>query len=311
MNILDIYKIKNDDYIVLLPRCDEDIKESVAGSFKNVFFMDYDLTEEHAKALLEFINKRKNNLLLFDFDDFYRIVLPFVKKQTKVKWVYKNNLALLTDWCIRPTFSVIMEFYDRNMIETIGCLDKSTHLVLKNAGYRSKYIQLDVKRTSQKSKKHNSIGILGKDYAPNHNIYNELSAVKLVDYDYVKILKEMPATKHFIDFFGIKEKEVEGLDEIMKDNFVNLYCNFASDNAGIVLKSLDMGVPCILGNTDLFDRFPKLKKYLVLQSDDDIGEIAEKINGVRENYEKIMTEYEKFRKKYSEESRKSIEEFLR
>ena len=72
-----------------------------------------------------------------------------------------------------------------------------------------------------------------------------------------------------------------------------------------------MGIPCVLGNTDIFDKYPKLKKFLVLKSDDDISEIANKIDSVKENREIIIKEYEKFRKKYSEESKKNIIKFLK
>ena len=45
MNVLDVNKIKNKDYVVLLPRCDYDIRDSVEYSFENVFYLDYELTK--------------------------------------------------------------------------------------------------------------------------------------------------------------------------------------------------------------------------------------------------------------------------
>ena len=55
MNILDINKLKDKDYIVLLPKCDYDIRSSVEYSFKNVFYLDYELTKEHADVLIDFV----------------------------------------------------------------------------------------------------------------------------------------------------------------------------------------------------------------------------------------------------------------
>ena len=170
---------------------------------------------------------------------------------------------------------------------------------------------LDVNPKTKKSKRSDSIGLIGNDYNPNHNVYNELSALKLIDYSYVKMIKTMPATNHFIKFFDIKEKEVNTLNEVMSDNFVNLYCNFTSTNTELILKSMDMGIPCILGNTDIFDKYPKLKTYLVLQSDDDISEIANKIKNVKENNKDILQMYEKFREAYSKNSKSSIDKFLK
>jgi len=311
MNVLDVNKIKNKDYVVLLPRCDYDIRDSVEYSFENVFYLDYELTKEHADILIEFINNKANKLIVFDYDEFYRQVLPYIRKNKKIKWIYKNNIAQMTDGMVRATVTNLMEFCDRNIVDEIGCLDESTYEVFKNAGYKTKHVLLDIKSNNKKTKKSNSIGLIGNDYNPNHNTYNQLSALKLVDYSYVKIIKNMPATEHFIDFFNIKEKRVENIEEVMKDNFINLYCNFTANDFELVLKSMDMNIPCLLGNTDIFDKFPKLKKYLVLESDDDINEIASKINTIKENKEDILKEYAKFRKKYSEESKKIIEKLLK
>lgn len=311
MNILDINKIKNKDYVVLLPECDWDIKESVEYSFENVFYLDYELTKEHANILIDFINNHAKTLIVFDYDEFYRQILPYIRKNKSIKWIYKNNIAQMTDPMVRATMTNLMEFYDRNIVSEIGCLDYSTCEVLKNAGYKAKCITLDIKRKSAKLKKSNSIGLIGDDYNPNHNTYNQLSALKLVDYSYIKLIKNMSATNHFINFFDIKEKLVNNMDEVIKDNYVNLYCNFTGNNYELILKSMDINVPCILGNTDIFDKYPKLKKLLVLESDDDINEIAFKINLIKENKELIIKEYDKFRKDYSLKSKKNIETFLK
>ena len=66
----------------------------------------------------------------------------------------------------------------------------------------------------------------------------------------------------------------------------------------------------MVGNTDIFDDYPNLKQYLVLDSDDDIGEIANKINSIRENKDTILKEYAKYRKDYIKESNLLLEKFL-
>lgn len=311
MNILDINKLKNTDYVVLLPKCDYDIRKSVEYSFKNVFYLDYELTKEHANLLINFINEKSKNLILFDYDDFYRLILPYIRKEKKVKWILKGSISELTDGCVRSIFTNLMEFYDRNIVDEIGCLNKPLCDVLKNAGYKVSHIILDINSKVKKTKKANSIGIIGNDYNSNQNTYNQLSALKLVDYNYIKIIKNMPATNHFINFFNIKEKEVNSIDEVIKDNFINLYCNFTSNNYELILRSMDMEIPCLLGNCDIFDKYPKLKKYLILKSDDDINEIAEKINIIKKDKDIIIKEYKKFREKYSINSIKTIEKLLK
>ena len=311
MTIEGLNKLNKGSYLVLLPDADYDIKDSVEFSFDNVIYLDFELNESDANKIIDYVNNKGSKLIIFDWCESYRLLLPYISKKREIKWVYKNNLAQLTNGGVRATFTRIMEFYDRNIVKEIACLDKSTSIVLKKAGYRSSHLLLDVKTKLRKSKSNNSIGLIGDDYNPNHNTYNQLSALKLVDYDYCKIVPNMPATKHFIDFFEIKAKEVNSTFDALVDNDINLYCNFTFNNMELILKSLDLGIPCLLGNTDIFDDYPKLKQYLVLDSDDDIGEIANKIKNVRENKTTILKEYEKYRKEYTKESKKLINEFLK
>lgn len=310
MKIEEINKKTKDKYLVLLPKVDCDIKESVEFSFNNVIYLDFTPREEDITSIIDYINNKGDQLVIFDYDDIYRQILPYIRKTKKIKWIIKDSLAAITNGKTRATFTNLMEFCDRNIVNQIGCLDYGTYLVLKNSGYNANFISLDIKRMKIGLKKSSSIGIIGNDYNPNHNTYNQLSALKLVDYSVVKVLKNMPATAHFIDFFNIKEQKCDSLEEVMSNNYVNLYCNFTFTNKELILKSMDNGIPCLLGNTEIFDDFPILKKYLVLESDDDISEIAKKINIIKTEKDIIMNNYEKFRNKYTEKSKKTITKFL-
>ena len=63
-------------------------------------------------------------------------------------------------------------------------------------------------------------------------------------------------------------------------------------NKELILKSYNYGVPVIIGNCDFYDSNKYLKEHLVVKRDDDINEIAEKIDFVRTNYKKIIEEYD-------------------
>ena len=106
--------------------------------------------------------------------------------------------------------------------------------------------------------------------------------------------------------FGIKYTTN---NKYMDNNVVNLYINFTDNNNVLFLESMDKGVPCILGNNDLIQD-SILKKYLMLESDDSIDEIKEKIEIVKNNRENIIKEYKMFRDDYSKKSKESVEDFL-
>lgn len=311
MNICDIKNMGKKKYIVLLSKNDHNVKESFEYSFHNVISLEHSTSEEEIKILIDFINQRTELLIIYNFDDIYRKILPYIRKTIKVKCIYGINLAKMTDWNIRCVFNNIMEFYDRNIITEIGCLDSSTFKVLRNSNYNAKHVILDIEqKENRKNKVTNTIGLLGNDYDPNHNTYNLLSAVTMVDYDKVKMIRYMPATEHFIKFFNIREQHVNTLDEAMRNNFVNLYANFTDTRYDIILKSMDLGIPCLLGNTEIFDEYPELKKFLVLDSDDDIREIAQKISDIKNNIEAIRLQYKKFRLDYTKLSKDSIVKFI-
>lgn len=287
-----LINLKNQHQIVLLPQYDLDIKDSLENTLGNIIIIE---NEPEDKEIIEIINQSKiKKIYLVGNNEFYRFILPRIKKQIEVCWIFKNSFSDLSNGGVRYTLHCIMEFIDRSLIDKIGCINKDNLTIFKNAGYKCEYIDLKIKSKPIKQKKYkNTIGILSNDYDPNNNFYNQLAAMTFINYDYVKFKCIMGATWYFCDFFKIKNEKLEDFDEIIKDNVLNLYINFTNTNIELIQKSFQYGVPCIVGNTDCFDKSKYLKEHLVIKSDDDINEIVEKINYVKENREKIIEEYKK------------------
>ena len=291
--INELEKYKNKDTIVLLPSLDLKYYDSVNHTLGNVIIVNEEIEDN---KIIEIINKSKiKKIYLFANDDIYRFILPRIKKHIDVCWIFKDAFSSLSNVGVRYYLNSIFEFYDRKLINSIGCINLDNKKVLENAGYNCEYIKLKLKKEKSKPIKSNSIGILSDDFDPNNNFYNQLAALTFVDYDVCKFLAVMKATTHFYNYFNINSKVLKNIDEVMKDNFVNLYINFTNTNKELILKSFNYGVPVIVGNTDLYDSSKYLKENLVVKSDDDINEIVEKINFVKNNYERIMSEYNKIK----------------
>ena len=286
-----ILELTNEKSIVFLPKYDLEIKDSLEHTLGNVIILEECNSE---KEIVDIINESKiKKIYLVGNDDFYRVLLPRKSKKIKVCWVFKNSFSDLSNAGVRYALNCIFEFIDRKLIDTIGCINNDNLTVFENAGYDCEYINLDIEHKKDKYRESNTIGILSNDYDPNNNFYNQLAALTYIDYDYCKFQYVMRATKEFIPFFKLKCKKVNNIDEVMKDNFVNLYVNFTNTNTELIKKSFDLGIPCIVGNTNFFDNNKYLKEHLVLDSDDDIREISKRIDFARENREKIISEYEK------------------
>ena len=289
--IEQIEKYKNKDVIVLLPKDDLSIKDTLDYTLNNVIIVD---KVSNQKEILEIINNSKIKKIYLNGNNvFYEYLLPRLKKEIKICWIFNSSFSNLSNAGTRSTLNYIFEFVDRKLIESIGCINENTFTVLQNSGYNCELINLNIKCKKTKYKNSNSIGILSNDFDPNNNFYNQLAALTFVEYDVCKFKYVMKATKNFIEFFKLNCKKETNLDEVIKDNFVNLYINFTNTNIELIKKSFNLGIPCLVGNTTYFDNNKYLKEHLVVKSDDDINEIADKINFVKNNREKIMNEYSK------------------
>ena len=287
----EIKKINNKSSIVFIPQTDLKYYDIINYTLGNVVIID---NKEKQSDVVESINKSKfKTIYLFGYDEIYRYVLPRLKKGLKICWIYNDSFSNLSNASVRYNLNTIFEYYDRKLINSIGCLSNDNKVVFKNAGYDCEYIDLKIEKTNINAIKSNSIGILSDDFDPNNNFYNQLAVLTFLDYDVCKFMSVMRETNNFCNFFGIKGNSLSNIDDVMKDNYVNLYINFTNTNKELIFKSYNYGVPVIVGNTDFYDNNKYLKDHLVVKSDDDINEIVEKINFVKKNYKKILEEYTK------------------
>jgi len=286
-----LIEYKNESSIVLVPKQDIKYYDSLNYTLGNVIIID-DVKED--ENIIKAINGSKiSKIYLVGNNDLFRFILPRIKKDIDVCWIFNDSFSSLSNAGVRYNLNTIFEYYDRTLVDIIGCFNKDNMKVFENAGYKCEYIDLKLDKNKIKLVNSNSIGILSDDFDPNNNFYNQLAAFTFVDYDVCKFMSVMKATNHFYKYFNIKSKVLKNIDEVMKDNFVNLYINFTNTNKELILKSYNYGVPVIVGNSDFYNNNKYLKEHLVVKSDDDINEIAEKINFVKNNYKKIMEEYSK------------------
>lgn len=290
--IEQLEKNKNSNIIVFLPKDDISIKNTLEYSFKNVIVIDRVLNQNE---ILEYINGSKfKKIYLNGYNSFYDYLLPRLKKYIDVCWIFNSSFSNMSNNGVRNTFYKIMDYIDRDLVDYIGCINNDNFQVFKNLGFNCERINLNIKTQKKYNKKSNTIGILGNDADPRNNIYNQLASLTLVDYTCCKLCFKMRSTIKFLKKFNIRYVEEKSLDTLIYNNFVNLYINFTNTNVELIKRSFNCGVPCIVGNTDYFNGNKYLQKNLVLNSDDDINEIVDKINFVRKNTKEILEEYEKY-----------------
>ncbi len=307
---LDI--IYNKEYLVIVPTMSKELFDGFNYTFHNTILMENTLEDE--EKTIEFINKNNFKQLIFvDYQVEYEHIISNLNKSHIIKFIFTKDIASISDSFLYSVFTKIYSLYEKGVISKLGLMDNGLYQALHKKDASIELIKLDCKIYDKKNDIPtitNTIGILNNEHDPKCSFYNELSAIKLTKNLYAKLQITSKTTKKFLKLFKIPFKKSTSIKSTIDNNIVNLYINFANNNPLIFLESMDKNIPCILGNCDILDNNKYLKDKLVVKSDDDINEIAEKINECIKDKDKIIKEYKKNRQLYSKEVIERAEKFI-
>lgn len=299
--------IYNLDYIICVPSNAKNLYEGFTSTFKNVVL--FNNTVEDSSFFKQFF--KQNNIKKVIFVDYlceYDEIIRNLSSDTIIYFILTKALGSLSDEINLLYFNKILDLYKQNIITKIGILDPNLYQILKKK-YNVDLIYLTINDDLTSTGKDNSIGLLNKDNDFKDSYYNELSAVSLLDYQ-ANIYNPTKVTKRFLKDFNIQHNVFKNYDAMLSSSLVNLFINFTSANLIPFLKSMNIGIPCILGNSKILENYKDLKKFLVVDSDDDCNEIADQITKAIDNREKIVKLYQKFKKDYDKECLKLANKFL-
>ena len=302
--------VKNSNKILILLKDSETFMKKVFEfNFNNadIILISENYTPFDRENLAEKINKKYEQVIFFDYYDQFYLLLPLISKKIIKKYIINNGISLLYNELILNNMMQLYEYKERKMIDYIATTKYDTYISMKD---KIDYIELDYK-TKIHPKNNNSIGLLGIYYVEYSNFFVQLSAVAMSKIKKAIVLEQNTVVKKFEEDFNVVIEEEKDVIKLIEQNKVNLDVAFSEVSPINFLISMDAGIPCIIGNTHLLDNDEKLKKMLVLDSDDDVNEICEKIDNVLENKKEIEKLYSIWRKKYSDNSKKLIEKFVK
>ena len=236
-----------------------------------------------------------DSVLFFNLTNVNDLLLQMLPRNINKYLIFEYSVAEFSENLKLNEFLLIMKYLDMKLIKDVYCLNHTTYLLFKDK-YKAKYLQLDTPNYSKKTG--DSIGILTSLTRQCSSTMNMMSAITLTDFKKVRMYNVEKSVKSFAKKFNIKIYNEKSIDDAINNNDINIYINFSSTCYDIILKSMDRGIPCIVGNTDFFNSNEILKEYLVVTSDGDINEIRHKLLEVKKNKSLIMKEYKKFRKIY-------------
>ena len=188
-------------------------------------------------------------------------------------------------------------------------------------GYNAYFVPNTVKNISSNVEKIKSdkivVGLYSAGSRWEKNTFNQLSAISLIPNAIVDIAPESKLTTNFCNLMNIEIKEKnlkymprQKLLDRMAKNDVNMYVTFTECSPVLPLESLELGVPCVTGNNHHYFKGSKLYDYLVVKSEDDINEIANKANEAVKNKDEIISLYKEWKKDYDVFVEEKLKEFI-
>ena len=148
------------------------------------------------------------------------------------------------------------------------------------------------------------------------NTYNQVMAASLFKNATLEVIPlryelQKIAYKNDLNIIGSDShlKREDLLLEMAK-NDITLYVTFSECAPMLPIESLEVGTICITGNNHHYFDNTKLYDYLVVEREDDVMAIYEKINYAVEHKDEIFKLYKEWKKSNDERTKKSVEEFL-
>ena len=96
----------------------------------------------------------------------------------------------------------------------------------------------------------------------------------------------------------------------MAKNSLNLYVTYSECAPMLPLESMENNVVCITGNNHHYFKGTKLHDYLVVEREDDLTDIENKIKYALEHKDEIFELYKEWKKQNDAESAQSVQDFL-
>ena len=300
----------NLDYLVVVPKKDEEILDAVVFTFGNTIL--FNNTVEDLECVARFLrNNNVGQLIFVNYYAEYDEIINTLIDEHDIKFIFTKGLGEFSDPCVLAEFNCICNKYDEGSIHEIGFLDPFLYRVVHGKRRNTKQVLLDCGSESTNSLVEEiTVGFLNSDSSNYDSFYNELSALTFLPEYTARVMNPSETTVGFAERYGISIKREDSFDKLVANNRCNVYINFAGTDPVVFLKSMDTGVPCVVGNNTFLGNYPELSKFLVMESDDDVNEIAEKIIDCVINRDEILKKYKKFRKDYSKRASRLAEDFL-
>lgn len=292
----------------------------------NLIWSDFDYNY-NIKVIDEEAKNGVKEIILAGFEiGWDKMIIDIKNKYPKIeiKVICNTQDSLLYYEYERENFLRLLELSKKEIVKDIAFLRKGQYETYKTLGYKCSYLQenycldKDNKIKPQKRTSKTEIGIYPLNYTWDKNIFNQLCVAKFIDNCNLNYNCLDPRMKEFLDTMDIKNNpekiEIISSEKIIEKivkNDVIISTSFTEYMHPIFFISMELGIPCLIGNnSDFFNEDSELKKYIVTSAEDNAIINSKMIQNILNNREKIIEMYREWKKQYNEEAKESIETFI-
>ena len=250
------------------------------------------------------------------------------RPQIKIKSFWHGSHSQVVDEINWRTNTHVINLHKEGVIDVMGTCKESLLNFYLSQGYKAAFlkntVRLDeellkeVKEAKDASKNKNlKIGLYAAGLDWRKNMYTQMAAASLYDNAIIDSLPLSYESETFMSKFKIglegQRKDVprKELLKRMYLNDINLYVTFSECAPMLPIESMEVGTLCISGNNHHYFKNTALEEYLIVNREDDVIAIKEKIDYALENKDKIFELYNSWKQNYDQESLDSVQEFLK
>ena len=320
-----------ENYILLYGDKKPEDNICIKNMFKNnkqikLGWTDFDYNE-NMKVINDSMKEEIEQIIISGFEIGWDRMVKDTKKKypnLKIKVICNTQDSLLYYDYERENFFKLLELSKENIIDDIAFLRKSQYETYKNLGYKCSYLRenyiLKEKVNAEKNIDNSKVqlGIYPLNYTWDKNIFNQLCIAKFLknanlnynclDARMEEFLNTMEISNMPIKIQKIEEKNI--IEELVKNDVI-ISTSFTEYVHPIFFISMDLGIPCLIGNnSDFFEENDELRKYVVTLAEDDPIINSKKVEKILENKEKIKEFYKKWKVEYNKQAQTSIENFI-
>lgn len=300
--------------------------------FKNLLPLEEVFLDKNVNLISDMILKSKVKQVIFSAFDYgwdkIAIRLKKLNSEIKIKSFWHGSHSQVIEKINWETNVMIINLHKQGIIDVMGTCKESLVNFYKSQGYKTAFLNNTVvlndemkKRIENKKKNIQNtdklkLGLYSAGTDWRKNTYNQVMAASLFKNATLEVIPlryelQKIAYKNDLNIIGSDShlKREDLLLEMAK-NDITLYVTFSECAPMLPIESLEVGTICITGNNHHYFDNTKLYDYLVVEREDDVMAIYEKINYALEHKDEIFKLYKEWKKSNDERTKKSVEEFL-